>query len=285
MRIICNLTNVTIDTYNSDDLTSFFVIESTGSNLDKYVAPLPFIFKTFLKDGLEPQTEEDKEELLRLARFLFMKYNISVKDIDSSETAHFNYNYEGSEISEKHCEMLAGYLLDSVNNTLEITLKNEQFTFSISAFTAFSEAVDFYRDDFKHNSYQNIRDGGVLELLRKAAKEKDPNTPRDKLIDVIVSKLPDAKNSFDNHYLTDLFGYTALFPTNEEYFYELHDGIEPKTVLKAFNVIWLFKHMTYLNISFSQQYVQPSFYLMSDLDQLIDSFQHKVELLKNLNKK
>lgn len=88
MRIFCELSKATIDTYNNDILNTMFVLESLSGKGGRYAEPLPFILETKLEDKLV-LTDPDSRILDQVAYFLLYNFDITIHDIEANDSISY----------------------------------------------------------------------------------------------------------------------------------------------------------------------------------------------------
>lgn len=317
MRYCCDLTRITIDSYAKESLTSVFVMQSNESAFEPYVAPLPFILNTKFENSLVCESDKDNDTLTKLAKFLLYQYDVFIRDVNEKteisfikdrnidnqikekESIAFENRKSFSEqmdivkklkeikldsfkdIKDSDVEIVKQSLLALSGDSTEFVIKTPEHSFIISAFTAYKEAFDFYRDEKEEKYPSSLIPSSKFDLMKNKLN-KDNESDNDKTIDQVLSEMIDIlsdKKKLRRSNMKDLFGFRNLFPSTDFYFNILNDGATEDLINEAFDTLWVLRYMRDLNVSFANKHTEESFYLMNRLKDLSRSHKHMADFI------
>lgn len=273
--------------------------EHDQSKLEKLAYFLLFKYKVTIKeldsgevityhlrdeDKIEKETDEQIEKLhdelyknrgSSKGKELLAKMNQLQESLDYPEFL---------EIEQSKIDLLvkAMTLLPELN--IEIILERDGLSFMLNAFTAFSEALDFYKSDHTDNEHTSIRSSTKLEIMKKTANVRFSEFGRKETLNKLIDIYSCVKKQKERRRVLEIFGNPYLLPSAHIYFNILHDKVDEFVIEEAFEAIWVLSYMKWTNVSFINKHVEASFYLMRGSEDLARSHEHMAKFIKKRKK-
>ena len=149
-KIVCNLSQQTIESYGKDELQMFITAFSIGESfLTSASSALPFIFDVKFEDSFMPSNPKSKHQLLTMATWLSWTFDVKFIDFESKKETVYKVNEISDGMKDEVAERIVSVILDSNKSERSVQVKRFNCWFDLVPYVAKKSSFDV----IKNNDY------------------------------------------------------------------------------------------------------------------------------------